>query len=138
MRSALVLAARQGLDVSNVSEARVLGDADQLARVIRNLVENAQRFASSSVSVGVSIVGRPWRSPWPTTVPASPGHNGTECSIGSRGWTKLEAVAQAVPELGLSIAKEIVAAHRGSITVKEATKGIVVRLPRDQARGTGA
>ena len=39
------------VDVSAVSGAQVLGDSAQLARVVRNLLENAVRHGGSTVSI---------------------------------------------------------------------------------------
>lgn len=43
--------ARVRVDVTGVSAGQVLGDATQLARVVRNLLENAERHAASEVRV---------------------------------------------------------------------------------------
>lgn len=45
--------ARVSLDVSRVSGARVLGDRDALARVVRNLLENANAHATSRITVSL-------------------------------------------------------------------------------------
>ena len=41
---------RVKVDTSNISAAHVLGDADQLTRALRNLTDNAERHARSSVA----------------------------------------------------------------------------------------
>lgn len=50
------LESRQRVDVdySRLSGAHVVGDAGQLARAVRNLLDNAERYASSTVAVSLS------------------------------------------------------------------------------------
>ncbi len=48
---------RVAIDVSRVSGAEVSGRADDLGRVMRNLLDNAMRHARTKVSVSVSTVG---------------------------------------------------------------------------------
>ena len=45
------------MDVSRVGAARLSGSARQLTRLVRNLVDNATRHASASVSISLTIDG---------------------------------------------------------------------------------
>lgn len=61
--------------VADVAPVRVSGDGRHLARAVRNLVDNAERHATSTVTVRlgavtVEVAWRAWRSP--TTGSASP------------------------------------------------------------------
>lgn len=44
----------RSVDLSNVSGGQVRGDADQLGRVVRNLLDNAERHAAAQVAVTVA------------------------------------------------------------------------------------
>ncbi len=48
---------RVQVDTSAVSAATVIGDADQLARAVRNLVDNAARHAATTVAISVQETG---------------------------------------------------------------------------------
>ncbi len=48
---------RVTIDTSAVSAATVIGDADQLARAVRNLVDNAARHAATAVTISVRESG---------------------------------------------------------------------------------
>jgi signal transduction histidine kinase len=129
---------RVAVDISKVSAARVKGNAELLARVVRNLLENAERHAHSAARVELYL------------------HNGeVELVVADDGigvpasdrerifdrFNRLDA-ARARRDggagLGLAIAREIVTAHGGRIWADEpgpATNGggpgarFVVRLP---------
>jgi signal transduction histidine kinase len=124
---------REGVtvDASAVSEARVVGDPDQLARVIRNVVENAQRHAASSVSIEVAVAGQN------AEVIVTDDGPGIPPSDRERVFDRFTRLDEARSRrsggvgLGLSIAKEIVTAKGGSIAVTDTAKGarILIRLP---------
>ena len=123
--------ARSHIVASPVSAVEVSGSADQLRRVIRNLLENADRHAESQVTVelhgsdGTAVI-----------VVADDGAGvpaGEHERIFER-FTRLDdsrSRATGGAGLGLAIAKEIVEAHRGRIVVESGTSGarFVVRLP---------
>lgn len=127
------LGQREGvtLDASTTSEARVVGDPDQLARVIRNVVENAQRHAAGSVSVEVAVAGQ---NAEVIVADDGPGIPPADRERVFDRFTRLDEARSRRSGgvgLGLPIAKEIVTAHGGSIAVADAAKGarIVIRLP---------
>jgi signal transduction histidine kinase len=125
-------ARRVPVDTSHVSAGRVRGSAPQLARVVRNLLDNACRHARSQVSVAVTA------------------QNGSVClSVDDDGpgvppsdrarvfdrFTRLDEgrVRDAGGMgLGLSMVKAIVDRHGGTVSVEDAPLGgarFVVRLP---------
>ena len=133
--------ARVEVDISAVGAARVQGVAAHLERVVRNLLENAEIHARSAVSVSLGgdrgAVVLAVTDDGPGVAPAD------RERIFDR-FVRLEEArarpgARGVPVdnrggagLGLAIAREIVAAHGGALTVDDAPGGgarFVVRLP---------
>ena len=111
---------------------RVRGDASQLARVVRNLADNAARHACSTVSLsataqdGTAVV---------VVSDDGPGVPEAERERIFERFVRLDtdrARAAGGSGLGLAIVAEIVAAHSGSVTVEPAPGGgpqFLVRLP---------
>jgi signal transduction histidine kinase len=124
---------RRGMtvDVSAGSSAPVMGVPDQLARVIRNLVGNAQLHAASRIAVEVAVVGGD------AVVIVADDGPGIPLSQRERVFDRFTRLDEARSRrsggvgLGLSIAKEIVGAHGGTIAVADAANGarLVIRLP---------
>ncbi|GAA3050564.1 ATP-binding protein [Pseudonocardia yunnanensis] len=111
---------------------RVIGDRGQLARVVRNLVDNARRHARSRVVVRVMRDG--------DTAVVEVSDDGPGVPIEDRArvfdrFVRLDAArarADGGSGLGLAIVAEVVAAHGGTVAVDDATIGgarFRVRLP---------
>jgi signal transduction histidine kinase len=120
------------VDVSAVSPAEVRGDADQLARVVRNLLENASRYARTTITVGVSTNGT-GRTEL-TVADDGPGVPADEQDRIFERFTRLDdsrSRATGGTGLGLAIAREIVESHRGTIDLDQSAAGarFVVQLP---------
>lgn len=122
------------IDTSKVSGARVRGRSDDLARVVRNLLDNAQRHAHSRVTVVLGHAG-----PFVELVVSDDGPGIAEVDR-SRIFERFTRLDDARSRdtggsgLGLAIAREVVAAHGGDIAVEGARTGarFVVRLPREE------
>jgi signal transduction histidine kinase len=122
---------RVAIDLTHVSGGQVLGDADQLRRVLRNLLDNAERHAAGVVRVSVREND--------TSVEVEVTDDGPGIPPEQRGavferFTRLDnARARSVggTGLGLAIAREIVEHHGGTLTLSEQTTGatFVVTLP---------
>lgn len=105
------------VDVSDVSAGQVRGRADQLARVTRNLIDNALRHAQSAVAVRVGSKGG--------EVFLEVEDDGAGISIDNRAvvferFVRLDEARSrdsGGSGLGLSIARDIVLAHGGTIAV---------------------
>lgn len=111
------------LDASGVSAAQVVGDADQLRRVVRNLIDNATRHATSKVVVQLAERDGAAELVVADDGPGIAPQHRTE--IFER-FTRLDAAragGAGRAGLGLAIVRDIVARHGGSITVDDAPGG---------------
>jgi signal transduction histidine kinase len=114
---------RVTLDLGKVSAGRVVGDRDKLARVVRNLLDNAQRHASSRVAVELVTAG--------DIVMLAVQDDGGGIPPGERHriFERFARLDEARGQdaggtgLGLAISKEIVTAHRGIIQVVDSPVG---------------
>ncbi len=120
-------------DVAGLSGAQVLGDTDQLRRVVRNLLENAVRHARSTVTVEVRE--EPGEALLAVT-DDGPGIPASERERVFERFTRLDDARSARAGgtgLGLAITREIVQRHDGAVAVDPAVgtgTRMVVRLPR--------
>ena len=130
---------RVAVDNRGVSGAQLLGDRDQLTRVVRNLLENATRFAEERVTVTLSEDGDAITF---AVADDGPGILPEDRERIFERFTRLdEARARDAggAGLGLAIARDIVERHGGTIAV-DATYAsgarFVVQLPTEgpQAR----
>lgn len=121
-----------GVDVSMVEPVRVRGDARHLARVVRNLVDNAARHAEAVVAVGLSRCDGEALLVVEDDGPGIP--PGDRVKVFDRfvrsdaGRARHDGGAG----LGLAIVDAVVAGHGGSVAVREAASGgarLEVRLP---------
>ncbi|HEY8546179.1 MAG TPA: HAMP domain-containing sensor histidine kinase [Acidimicrobiales bacterium] len=121
-----------GVDASGVSAGPVECDPDALARVVRNLVDNAARHATGRVALGLAEDG--------DEVVLTVDDDGPGIPAGERErvferFVRLDdarARDGGGSGLGLAIVRELVTAHGGTVTVGEADLGgarFTVRLP---------
>jgi signal transduction histidine kinase len=129
---ALRARARTPIDTRGVSGAQVVGDAGELTRAVRNLLDNAGRHAASTVTVTLAE-----RNGAAVLVVADDGP-GIPPDQAGRIFERFARVDEARHRddggagLGLAITHDIVAGHRGTITLDRAGAGgarFVVRLP---------
>jgi signal transduction histidine kinase len=146
------------VDVSAVAPCRVTGDAGQLGRVVRNLLDNAARHAAAKVTVALDSSGDRVRL---TVSDDGPGIDPADREFVFRRFSRLDAARQRPDRpgaggmggtgLGLAIAHDIVMAHGGTIAVADHTGGgpdgtsggrppagarIVVELPAPNGAGS--
>lgn len=120
------------MDVSAVSAGRVWGNPDELTSVIRNLLDNAARYARSTIKVSVGEHG-----PWVVLAVADdgPGVPENERQQVFERFARLQESRErdkGGTGLGLSLTRRIVESHGGSIRVESAESGgalFVVSLP---------
>jgi signal transduction histidine kinase len=121
------------LDVrADISPARLTGDADALARVLRNLFDNAARHATSCVEVDVR--------PADGCVLVGVGDDGPGIPPGDRSRV-FDRFVRLDPDrsrsgggtgLGLAIVREIVLAHGGTVSIGDRAGGgtvVALQLP---------
>jgi signal transduction histidine kinase len=127
------------LDLSGVSGGRVWGNLDELTSVVRNLLDNAARYAESTVSVGVRENG-----PWVVVTVADDGP-GVPPADRERVFERFARLQEGRERdrggtgLGLALSQRVAQAHGGRIHVEDAPSGgacFVVSLPSAGWTGT--
>ena len=120
------------LDLSGVSAGRVWGNADELTSVIRNLLDNAARYATTTVSVSVQEKG-----PWVVIAVEDDGP-GVPLEDRTRVFERFARLEegrsrdQGGTGLGLALSQRVTEAHGGHIRVEDSPSGgarFVVALP---------
>ncbi|MGI8521888.1 MAG: sensor histidine kinase [Nocardioides sp.] len=119
------------LDASGVSAAQVRGDPGQLARTVRNVLDNAVRYADERVTISLRT-----RSPHAELVieDDGPGIPAADRDRVRERFTRLDdARTRSIGGvgLGLAIVDEVVELHGGQLHIEDAGPGarIVITLP---------
>jgi signal transduction histidine kinase len=120
------------VDTHGVSAGQVVGDRHQLQRAFRNLLDNAERHASTTVAVGLHETDEAVEL---TVTDDGPGIPTDERERIFEPFTRLDnhrTRESGGTGLGLAISRDIVRAHGGDITITDATPGtqITIRIPR--------
>lgn len=127
------LADRSGVAVRTLADGPVLvtGDPVQLSRVFRNLLDNAIRYADGVVAVEVGVNARDGAEVVVTD--DGPGFPHEFRDTAFEPFTRGDPSRNATTGnsgLGLAIARGIVRAHGGDVTIADGTGGrLVVRIP---------
>ncbi len=121
---------RVEIDVRGVTGAQTFGDARQLARAVRNLFDNAERHATSMVTIGLDEIGDRVRF---TVSDDGDGIPLDDRAVIFERFTRLDdarARDNGGTGLGLAIARDIIQAHDGTIVLDDVTETrFVVELP---------
>ena len=120
-----------GLDVSGVTPVEVQANPEQIARVVRNLLDNAVRYASETVVVQLH------RGPTHAELVISDDGPGVAPEASERIFERFARLDSSRSRhtggsgLGLAIAREIIGRHDGTIMAEPSLDGgrFVVRLP---------
>ena len=131
-----VRAAGLTLHAGDVSAAQVIGDEFQLARVVRNLIENAVRHASSEVTISLREAGGE------AVLRVADDGGGIDAADRDRifeRFTRLDPArtAGSGAGLGLAIVREIVERHRGTAHLDGSVPGgacFEIRIPAAAGR----
>ena len=126
--------ARVGVDASGVSAAPLSGNRDELTRLVRNLLENAEHHAESRVRIRLSAEGHEIIL---VVEDDGPGVPPAERERIFQRFTRLDEARSrhnGGTGLGLAIVKEITERHGGTVCVESAAPGarFAVRLPQTQ------
>lgn len=124
---------RVAVDTGGVNGAVVNGRRDELSRVVRNLLDNAARHASSGVTVELLTAADT------VTLVVEDDGPGVAVEDRERIFERFARVDDARSQdtggtgLGLAIVREIVGRHAGRVAVEDGPSGarFVVRLPAD-------
>ncbi|MEV7382831.1 sensor histidine kinase [Streptomyces lydicus] len=119
------------MDQSAVGAARVNGDADALARALRNLLDNAARYARSRVDVRLCV--RDGHAEL-TVADDGPGIPAPDRDRVFDRFTRLDTARTrdtGGSGLGLAIVHDVITAHGGTVHVEDNSPGarVVVRIP---------
>jgi signal transduction histidine kinase len=122
------------IDVTGVSAAPIRGQAEDLARVVANLLDNAVRHAVSKVQVTAGVNGGSAELVVHDDGPGIPLHLRDQIFERFARLDEGRSRDRGGTGLGLAIASEIVATHGGTIKVEDAAAGarLVVRLPAEE------
>ena len=123
------------IDLALVAPVEVRGSADQLARVVRNLLENAVRYADSLIVVEVR------RDEGVAELVVQDDGPGIDPSQRDRVFDRFARLDDSRSRhsggsgLGLSIVREILDGHKGTVSIVSSDRGaqFVVRLPLPDA-----
>jgi signal transduction histidine kinase len=108
---------RVAVDLSAVSGAHVVGDAGQLTRAIRNLLDNAERHAVDRVTLSLEESGD---MAILVVADDGPGIPEVESDRVFERFTRVDAARSAAAGgtgLGLAISREIVERHQGTVSL---------------------
>ncbi|MFF3129046.1 ATP-binding protein [Streptomyces sp. NPDC057908] len=119
------------IDQHAVSAARVHGDRDALARVVRNLLDNALRHAATRIDIRLYVLDGTANL---FVTDDGPGIPAADRQRVFERFTRLDharARDTGGSGLGLAIVRDIVTAHHGSVHIEANRPGarIVVRIP---------
>lgn len=119
------------VEMGAIGAGRVLGDRDQLTRIVRNLLDNAERHAASTVRLSLHGVDSRVEL---VVADDGPGIPPDQRSRIFERFARVEAGRERPAGgtgLGLAIVGELVAAHGGRIWVADSAAGacFVVQLP---------
>lgn len=121
---------RQVACTRHLEPVTVAADADGLTRVVRNLLDNAERHARSSieVSTGTDADGSPWLA---VANDGEPVPDSERERIFEPFWRLDEArtLDTGGSGLGLAIARSVMVSHGGSLTVEGGGARFVARFP---------
>ncbi|HEX2903486.1 MAG TPA: ATP-binding protein [Jatrophihabitans sp.] len=126
--------ARVPVSVAPGNEVTLLGDPDGLHRVLVNLIDNAVRYAASSVMVAVSsrpAAGAGFADAVLTVSDDGPGVPANKRERVFDRFYRLDTArsrAEGGTGLGLSIVREIVTAHGGTVQLRDNHPGLIVEI----------
>ncbi len=131
---------RVPVDVSGVEAVRIQGDLSQLTRLVRNLMDNAVRYATDGVVVTLGRDGADVLMTVDDDGPGIPIEDRTRIFDRFVRTDDARARADGGSGLGLAIVSEVAAAHAGVVTITDSPMGgtrVEVRLNPATLGGSG-
>lgn len=130
--------ANVAVDTSGITPVQVNGDSALLSRVVRNLLDNAARYAESRVTITLGTDGPDAKV---TVADDGPGIPSEHREAVLERFTRLDEARTRDTGgvgLGLAIVSNVVAAHRGRLEIGDNNPGarITVWLPADVSDGS--
>ncbi|GAA3348594.1 ATP-binding protein [Amorphoplanes nipponensis] len=113
---------------ADIEPVRVTGDADALQRVLRNLVDNAARHAAGTVTLTVRVVDGAAEVRVSNDGPPIPEDDRERIFDRFVRLDDSRSRAAGGTGLGLPIARDIVTAHGGALTVDDLDVGAAMRI----------
>lgn len=119
------------IDERAVTAARVNGDPDALSRVVRNLLDNATRYATSRIDIRLGVLDGAAHLVIADDGPGIPEPDRQRVFDRFTRLDDARARDAGGSGLGLAIVRDIITAHHGTTHIEDNTPGarIVVRLP---------
>ncbi|MEJ7648280.1 MAG: HAMP domain-containing sensor histidine kinase [Nakamurella sp.] len=117
-----------------LAPVRLRGDAHQLSRMVRNLVDNAVRFADTTVQVTLTAAGEQARLDVEDDGPGIPISERRRVFDRFVRLDRDRSRAAGGAGLGLAIVEEVATAHGGTVDIEDSRSGgaqFVVRLPAE-------
>lgn len=114
-----------------MTAARVNGDPDALSRVVRNLLDNATRYATSRIDIRLGVLDGAAHLVIADDGPGIPEPDRQRVFDRFTRLDDARARDAGGSGLGLAIVRDIITAHHGTTHIEDNTPGarIVVRLP---------
>ncbi|MGC8519472.1 MAG: sensor histidine kinase, partial [Steroidobacteraceae bacterium] len=128
----------KSVDTTEVQAARILGDRDQIFRVVRNLFDNAARYSRSRVAISLTVLDGTVELRVSDDGPGIPDEMREKVFERFHRVEKDRSRISGGSGLGLAIAASLVELHRGRLYVEEGPSELggaelVLQLPADPA-----
>jgi len=126
-----------GVDTSRVTPVQIMGDPALLGRAVRNLLDNAARYAESAVTVALQTEGTYAKL---TVADDGPGIPEDQRDAVLERFTRLDEARTRDTGgvgLGLAIVSDVVTGHHGRLEITDNGTGVLITicLPRDGVSG---
>ncbi|HSE12920.1 MAG TPA: ATP-binding protein [Rudaea sp.] len=128
----LALARGTSLAIDAAPQTRVIGDAEGLRMLVRNLVDNAVRYTPPGGRVAVSVAAHPGAAAQLRVTDNGPGIAPADRARVFNRFHRRVGSREEGSGLGLSIVKAVADAHAASVVLEDATDGglrVVVTFP---------
>jgi len=116
------------VDASGVRAIQCVGDSDALRRAVRNILDNGERHAASLITIGLSEAGGTARIVITDDGPGVPAADRERIFERFARADTVRTHPSGGAGLGLAIARDIVSAHGGTLTLAPSDRGASFRI----------